>query len=495
MIASILVLGGGSAGFLAAITLKRILPHLAVTLVRSPEIGIIGVGEGTTPFFPLHLHRFLGLPPRDFYERAQPTWKLGIRFLWGSRGDFSYTFDRQFSTRFPELPRNNGFYAEEDIDDLSPYASMMAQDKAFGRDAGGRPLIPLDRHAYHIENVKLVAYLEWQARQLGVVVEDGTVARVERTNDGRVRALALADGRTLAADFFVDASGFRSVLLGGEMGEGFVDYSASLFCDRAVIAPWERGADEVVRPYTTAETMDHGWCWRIDHENHVNRGYVYASDHVSDAEAEAEFRRKNPRAGDSRIVRFRSGRYQRSWVGNVVAVGNAAGFVEPLEATALMILCGQCRMLAESLLDSLGEPGSRLADAYNRFMGQRWDEIRDFLAVHYRFNGLRDTPFWQRCRQETPLLGAADLVAFYEENGPSLLANSIFLSPHDQFGMEGYLAMLVGMKVPHRKPHHAENPEREALSERKRRNREFAAAGIGVAEAWRMLRDPRWVWT
>jgi tryptophan halogenase len=493
MISNVLVLGGGSAGFIAAITLKRVLPHLAVTIVRSPEIGIIGVGEGTTPFFPKHLHRFLRLPPRDFYERAQPTWKLGIRFLWGSRREFFYSFDEQFSTRFPELPRNNGFYCDGDYDSMSLYGALLEHSKTFTRDQQGRPLIPVDANAYHIENVKLVSYLEWQAQALGVVITDGTVTDVEH-GGGEVRSLHLESGEKVTADLFVDASGFHARLLGQALGEPFLDFSDTLFCDRAVIAPRKRQPDEPIQPFTTAETMQHGWCWRIDHEHHINRGYVYASTFVSDEDAEAEFRRLNPKAGGTRIVKFRSGRYRRSWVGNVVAVGNAAGFVEPLEATALMILCAQCRSVAEALADSLGEPGPVLRDVYNRFMGDRWDEIRDFLAVHYRFNTRLDTPFWQHCRRETPLHGAECIVDFYRENGPSLLAKSIFVSENDQFGIEGYFAMLIGMQVPYEKRHEPCEEEVRLLEARKEANRRRAANGLAVAEALRTLRDPRWVW-
>ena len=170
---------------------------------------------------------------------------------------------------------------------------------------------------------------------------DGKVTGSERRPEGGIAAVHLEDGRRLAADFFIDASGFRSELLGRALEEPFVSFDRSLFCDRAVVGGWER-TDEPILPYTTAETMDAGWAWQIEHEHHVNRGYVYSSQAISDDEAAAEFLRKNPKAPQSpRVVKFRSGRYRRQWVDNVVAIGNAGGFVEPLEATALMIVCAQ----------------------------------------------------------------------------------------------------------------------------------------------------------
>jgi tryptophan halogenase len=492
-IQSVIVLGGGSAGFTAAITLKRLLPQLTVTILRSPEIGIIGVGEGTTPFFPSHFHQFLKLPMKEFYERAQPTWKLGIRFLWGQRKSFDYSFDQQFAKRSPRLPRNNGFYHEESPADWCLGAGLMARNKAFTRNQRGIPEITLDTTAYHIENIKLVAYLEWQATELGVVVRNETVGQVDHQQD-QITTLHLLSGEKLSADFFVDASGFAAKLLGETFQEKFHDYSDTLFCDSAIIGPRQREEHEEIQPYTTAETMDHGWCWRIDHENHINRGYVYSSKFVSDEDAEAEFRRKNPAVQQTRIVRFRSGRYQRSWIGNVVAVGNAAGFVEPLEATALMILCGQCRSLAEALIDSDCDPGPMLKTMFNRFMGERWDEIRDFLAIHYRFNKRLNTPFWQHCRENTPLHGAEEIYQFYLENGPSMLANAIFISPNDQFGAEGYLAMFLGMQVPHQKKHQPNEQELAVLKQLNQTIATRASSGATVAEALQVIRDPRWRW-
>src|SRR5205814_5969658 len=142
----------------------------------------------------------------------------------------------------------------------------------------------------------------------------------------------LESGAVLDADLFVDASGFRAQLLGKTLKEPFYSYKDSLFCDKAVVGGWKREA-EPIKPYTTAETMDAGWCWQIEHEHHINRGYVYSSSFISDEAALAEFLRKNPKVAiQPRVVRFRTGRYQRTWIGNVVAVGNATGFVEPLEA-------------------------------------------------------------------------------------------------------------------------------------------------------------------
>src|SRR5438309_717222 len=171
----IVVLGGGSAGFIAALTLKRRLPALEVTVLRSPEIGIIGVGEGTTAAFPRHFFEHLKLKPKQFYAEAQPTWKLGLKFLWGPRPEFYYAFATEYEQRFPDLSRPAGFYVDDDtIACTGKVTALMARDKAFGRRKDGQPQIH-NSHAFHIENKKLVAWLKNVSRKVEVKVHEATI--------------------------------------------------------------------------------------------------------------------------------------------------------------------------------------------------------------------------------------------------------------------------------------------------------------------------------
>ncbi len=335
MLRDVLVLGSGSAGLFAALTLKRKMLDISVRVVRSPDIGVIGVGESTTPNLPFHLFQYLRLNPRRFYELAEPTWKMGIHFLWGPRESFEYAFEPQLDVRMPELPRPNGYYCDDDFSSISLQNALMSQQKAFATQPdGGGPFIP-PGHAFHLDNPKLVRTLEIFAREDGIEFIDAKVQGAERGPAG-IAAVVLEDGRRLTADLYVDASGFRSELLGRTLEEPFISFSSSLFNDRALVGSWERGADEPILPYTTAETMDAGWCWRIEHEQEINRGYVYSSSAISDDQAREEFQRKNPKVKiRDKIVKFRSGRYQRGWVDNVMAIGNASGFVEPLESSGV----------------------------------------------------------------------------------------------------------------------------------------------------------------
>jgi tryptophan halogenase len=497
MIKNVLVLGAGSAGLLAAISLKRKLPQLSVRVVRSPDIGVIGVGEGTTPNFPAHLFDFLGISRRRFYELAQPVWKLGIRFIWGPRGRFDYSFGPQLDAQWNDLPRPNGFYCDEEFSDASLMGALMHHGKAFARQSD-LPAAP-DIHGYHgfhIENRKLVEVLELVARTVGVEFTDGKVAGATRGSEGGgVAAVHLEDGRTLAADFFVDASGFRSELLGKTLGEPYVPFDKQLFCDRAVVGGWERGPDEPILAYTTAETMDAGWAWQIEHEHVVNRGYVFCSGAISDEDARAEFLRKNPKAAkDGRVVKFRSGRYRRAWVDNVFAVGNACGFVEPLEATSLMVICSECEQLAQFLQYTMLSPTPSIRKLYNHLIGEMWDEIRDFLALHYKLNTMLDTPFWRQCREETDLSAIGDLLEFYEENGPMGFSRDLLRSTANNFGIEGFLVMLVGNRAPYRARHHATAAEREIWNRHRAAFAEEARAGMDVTEALAVVRRPEWRW-
>jgi len=490
-IGSILVLGGGSAGLLAALTLRRRFPALNVRVVRSTDLGTIGVGEGTTVLFPEHLFQNLGLSPADFFSIAQPTWKLGLRFFWGPRERFFYTFTNQFDARVKNLPLAHGFYCGESCEDSDFVSAMIARDRCFP-DGGGFPKILPGAHGFHIENRKLIEFLEGACRAAGVGMFDATIERVERCGEN-VAALLTSTGERMEADLFVDASGFRAELIGRVLGEPWVSFDRALFTDSAVIGGWERTTEPIL-PYTTAETMDAGWAWQIEHEHFINRGYVYASSAISGDAARDELVRKNPKIGDTRVVKFRSGRFARNFVGNVVAVGNSSGFVEPLEATALGQLVIELRMLVDVLIDTRQQPTGSMVALYNRTVAQTWDTIRDFLAIHYRFNTRLDTPFWQRCRAETDVGHLAEFLEFFAENGPSGMGRRLLPPGMELFGLQGYLALLIGMRVPFRSGGSASPAERRIWADFAAHNAAGAKRALTVAQCLASVRHPAWRW-
>ncbi|HEV8604472.1 MAG TPA: tryptophan halogenase family protein [Tepidisphaeraceae bacterium] len=492
----VIVLGGGSAGFMAAIALKVKLPALQVLVIRSKDIGIIGVGEGSTVPLTKFLHEYLQVGQKKFLEVAQPTWKLGLRFIWGppQRPRFFYTFSPQQPNHVPpELPRPMAFYCWDDPDYDLPCA-LMAQDKAFERSPAGAPIFPNLAYAYHFENEKFVQFLEAYATAQGAQILDDTVAHVNQDSAG-VTGLLLASGRTESADLYVDASGFASLLLGKTLHEPFENFNSTLFCDRAVVGGWDRSADEQIRPYTTCETMDSGWAWQIEHENRVNRGYVYSSSFISDETAQQEFRLKNPKLGPTRIVKFATGSYQRSWVKNVVAIGNASGFVEPLEATALGVIAMQSRLLADTLLDTNRLPTPSQISGYNDYHRLNWAAIRAFIAVHYKFNTRLDTDFWRACREKVELTEMAQrIVDYYRENGPSRMWEPTLIHSLDQFGLGGYYALLLGQQVPHQRQYTPSDRELKIWTDRQRKLKQIADAALTVKQTLETIRSPRWKW-
>src|SRR5262249_7982750 len=240
--------------------------------------------------------------------------------------------------------------------------------------------------------------------------------------------------------------------------------------------------------------MNAGWCWRIEHEDRVDRGYVYASDFISDDEAEREFRQKNPNVTDTRIVKFVSGRHERAWVKNVVAIGNASSFVEPLESTALGGICLDAQALAEALADMDRIVRPTVVRLYNERGALIVDLVRRFLAVHYKFNTRLQTPFWRACLADVDLVGAEAYVEFYRENGPSTLWRQMILDGRDPFGFEGYLSMMIGMNIPYRRTYTIPEHEQRAWTALYNRWQAQAEYALSVEESLRWIRSPGWQW-
>jgi tryptophan halogenase len=484
-VVSVGLLGGGTAGYLAALALRRKVPGLAVTLIESPDVPIIGVGEATTPLMPQFLHVDLGLDIHRLFREVQPTFKLGIRFLWGlpETGDFHYPFG---PVRFLEPVVHGG-----DLKDVSLQSMLMA--------AGALPIYKEDgalvsrigtEAAYHLDNERFVAYLQRRAADVGIERIAATVAEVERSEDGEeVRALRTTDGRRLTFDLFVDCTGFRSMLLEQTLGSPWLSFDGSLWTDRAVVGPVPHGG--VVRPYTTAETMSSGWCWSTPQVDCDHRGYVFASSFQTPEDAEAEMRRLCPEMGPARLIRFRAGRHAHFWKGNVVALGNAYGFVEPLESTALHMLIRQIGLLVRAFPLRKGERG--LPEELSRKVGAWWDYLRWFLALHYKFNRRIDSPFWRACREDVDVSHHAGLLAAFRERGPLTYdpaARAAFDYPDPLWGPEGIDAILLGQGVEGYRP----RPllDRETWRERMRRVRAVVARAESHERALQLLAgDPR----
>ena len=501
------VIGGGTAGYFAALALRRAFPDLPVTLVESSSIPIIGVGEATTTLMPPFLHHQLGLDVVDLFRTVKPTFKLGIKFLWGPPGDgyFTYPFSHAKPTkRVTKLAVETGVMARvRGFDDASPVdayvfdghlqsqslISLLMSDNrgpvVRGPDGELLSLLPSLKFAYHLENEAFVGYLARNAALSGVEHVDAKIDDV-RVDDAGVVGLRTSDGRELVFDLYVDASGFRSLLLESALGSPFDSFASSLFCDRAIVATVPQ--DGPLEPCTTAETMDAGWCWRIPVWGEDHRGYVYASSFLSDAAAADEMRRKNPDMGEPRVVRFRSGRHRDFWLGNTVAVGNAYGFVEPLESTALHMAILEVAYMVEglrALREGRGAPD--FPAVASRRVREHWDHLRWFLAVHYRFNRRLDTPFWLAARGDCDVSGLSELLDRFRRSGPWLESESSRFSVGDPlFGYSGLMMLLLGQRAEgseHAKP----SMDRATWDALSARHRGVAARALPQREALEAL--------
>ncbi|MCA2211679.1 tryptophan halogenase family protein [Jidongwangia harbinensis] len=447
---SVGVIGGGTAGYLTALALRARRPWLDVTLVESSAIPIIGVGEATVPSMLLFLHHYLGIDPADLYKQVRPTWKLGIRFDWGPdpRG-----FMAPFDWGANSVGLLGSLATQQDINAASLLSLMMAADRTPVLRAGGEliSLLPYLPFAYHLDNATFVDYLVRLARERGVRHVDAKLATARRRDSDWIDHLLTEDGERLEFDLYVDCTGFRSMLLGDALETPFQSFGDSLWTDSAVTGNRPHGGH--LKPYTTATTMSSGWCWTIPTPDSDHHGYVYASGALSDDEAAAELARRFPGVGTPRQVRFRSGRRERAWRGNVMAIGNSYGFVEPLESSGLLMITLSAMSLISALPASWSDPISR--DVVNAALAAKWDAIRWFLSIHYKFNTKFDTPFWTDVRARADISGLQPLVDAYAAGAPLRFRDPVirgFLQSTSPtfYGLPGIDCLLLGQRVPTR---------------------------------------------
>jgi tryptophan 7-halogenase len=443
------VIGGGTAGYLAALALRAWRPSIEVTVVESSTIPVIGVGEATVTDMLPFLHRYLGIEISRFYQEVQPTWKLGIKFDWGPNpGGFLAPFDwASHSVGMLGALAQHG-----SVDGFTLQSLLMNADRTpvLRADDQVVSLLPYLPFAYHLENKKFIGFLSDLAVARGVRHVDATIAEVKLKDAEWVDSLLASDGRELKYDLYIDCTGFRSRLLGQALGVPFREFSASLFTDAAVTASIANHGEP--RPYTTASTMNSGWCWNIplaEGEDHL--GYVHSSAAITADQATQELLERHPDARIQGHVQFRSGRRDRLWCGNVVAVGNSGGFVEPLESSGLAMITITIMTLLTALPASWSEPCPR--DAVNRFLGLYWDGLRWFLSIHYKFNARLDTQFWKHARADTDVSGIQPLLDAFAAGAPLLRRDALTqvmlqATAPPVYGLAGIDNILLGQGVP-----------------------------------------------
>jgi len=448
-ISEVLVVGGDCAGLLAAVNLKSKLPHLRVQVLRHPVKDDFSLeGWAASPEFVSHIHGNLGVPPASFFSAVRPMWTLGTRYEWGPREFFDYTYEFQVDTKYALLSRESGFYVGDSsraFEWVGAASARISQGRVFGRGADGTPQIMPGKFGYHIERESLLRYLEYLAARLGVILRDGEVTEVIPGKAG-VACLELNGGELLVADLFVDATGLESKLLGKAMGADFTSFAPSLLCDGAIVATRPRRG-ETIQPNTSVRTMNAGWSWQTDHERFIACGYAFSSMHSDPQDAEAQLRQVYPECGPARLLRLAQGRREDAWVGNVVAVGNAASCIEPLTAAGPGILAFQCQWLAQTLVDCESQPRPSLIKQFNKRWRRLVDGEREFVGLFYRYNTRLQTPFWREARQSAYIGNLEPIVRCYQDIGPDSLHRSQLLYEDDPIGLEGYFSVLLGQMV------------------------------------------------
>ena len=450
---SIVIVGGGSAGWMTAAALADAVGQTcAITLIESEAIGTVGVGEATIP--PIrHFNRRLGIDEATFVRETQGSFKLGIQFIdWGRIGHSYFHPFGQYGAEFDQVPFYHHWMREHlegrvdgPIDDFS-MCWAMAKAGRFTHPSPDRRLIQSTfDYAYHFDAGLYAAFLRRFAEARGVVRKEGRVVDVAlRSHDGFIDSVTLENGEQVAGEFFIDCSGFRGLLIEDALEAGYDNWQHWLPCDRAVAVPCERGE---FTPYTRSTAKPAGWQWRIPLQHRTGNGYVHCSQFISEDDAAAELLASldgKPLA-DPRPLRFVTGKRREFWKKNCVAIGLSAGFMEPLESTSLhLIQYGILRLIA-LLPDSAMSP--LLAREYNAQTAVEYERIRDFLILHYKASERDDSELWRYCAAMPIPDSLQYKIDHFREYG-LLVADG-----HELFANPSWIAVYLGQGiVPARAP-------------------------------------------
>lgn len=478
----IVILGGGTAGWMAAACLARTLgtDRRTITLVESEEIGTIGVGEATIPLIET-FHQILGISAIDVVRNTEATFKLGVEFVdWRRRGE---RYLHPFGPTGSDL-NGIGFLqhwlrhrAEGGVSPLLAY-NLEAQAAMTGRFGMVTPREPGRQQlhfAYHFDAALYAAMLRRYSERLGVIRVEGKVNHALQDGEsGDITALALTGGQEVAGDFFLDCSGFRGLLIEQTLGADYDDWSRWLPCNRALAV--QTGRLERLPPFTRSIALDAGWQWRIPLQHRTGNGHVFCDAFTSeDKAAEALLAGLDtPATAEPRMLRFVTGRRRRTWDHNVVALGLAGGFLEPLESTSIyMVQSALAKLMA--LFPRGDHVNPATAARYNAMMATEYERVRDFIVAHYKVTERDDTPFWAHCRAMTIPDSLAERLALFEEEG-------LFVEqPHDLFKEGSWASVLIGQGMTlHRYHPVADAAPRDALESQLARMRKAVASRLAA---------------
>lgn len=404
----IIIVGGGTAGWMTAAAISSLYKdrsRFQIVLIESEDIGSVGVGEATLPSIKMFNDQ-LGISEPEMMRRTNATFKLGIKFVdWGK---LNTSYIHPFGLYGG--PKNSlEFYQywallnkKKSVSDISKYsfAVQLCEQKKFKIPSKNTETIESTfSYAYHFDASLYAQYLREISEAAGVVRVNGIVESVQNNPDtGNIASVTLKDGQEFSGDFFIDCSGFRSLLLHKNLKSEFEDWSNWLLCDRAIAIQSSQPDD--IPPYTMSTAKEAGWQWRIPLQHRAGNGYVYSSNLISDEQAHDSLLKTmgGDAITDPRFIKFKAGRYKRSWTKNCVAIGLSSGFLEPLESTSIYLIQIALMYLLRVFPTRESKNYSLLSDEYNRLIDNEYERIRDFLILHYYQNDRTDSELWRHCR-------------------------------------------------------------------------------------------------
>jgi tryptophan halogenase len=446
-IRDVVIVGGGTAGWMAAAAFSRLLDsRVNVTLIESDEIGIVGVGEATIPPL-IAYNQMVGIDEDAFLAASQGTFKLGIEFVdWGAIGE---RYFHQFGVHgqdFRGVHFHQLYLRERERREMPDIAewSMSALAARLGRYARPGPdaRLPLSQltYAFHFDASLYARFLRGHAEEGGVTRIEGKIVDVDVAGEGgHVASVTLGDGRRIAGDLFIDCSGFRGLLIEQALATGYEDWSHWLPCDRAVAVPSANVGDP--DPFTRSTARGAGWQWRIPLQHRTGNGIVYSSAHLSDDEAQELLfaNLEGEPLAEPRRLSFTAGRRKLAWNGNVVSLGLSSGFVEPLESTSIHLIQSGIAKLLALFPDRRFDPVER--DEYNRQMQDVFEDVRDFIVLHYKATRRDDSEFWNTCRTMDVPDSLARKLALWRGKG------RVFREGAELFSTPSWVAVMLGQGI------------------------------------------------
>ena len=448
VIRNVVVVGGGSAGWVTAAALSKQFPDLLeIALVESEEIGTVGVGEATFPSI-LAFHRLIDLEEREFMRAAKATFKLGISFEdWGGLGD-------RYMHAFGTIGRSTW------MGDFQHFW-LAAREQGFGGDLGDycfeRAAATAGKfalsdtvkinYAYQFDAGLYAAHLRRMSEARGVKRIEGKIKTVEQDGEsGFVTALVLESGQRVTGDLFIDCTGFRGLLIAQTLEAGFDDYSPWLRTDSALAV--QTPSSGAIPPYTRSIARQSGWQWKIPLQHRVGNGLVFCSQYQSVDEARHTLvsHLDGEPLFEPRLIRFKAGRRLKAWDKNVVAMGLSGGFIEPLESTSIhLIQIGVTRLMQLFPLSGITQA---LINRYNDQSRVEYERVRDFIILHYKVTEREDTPFWRDCRHMDIPDTLAERIELFRESGQAYQATD------EMFRVESWMQVMLGQRLAPRGYHH-----------------------------------------